>query len=66
MTEIAMILDLAVGLLQSVTPVLQIIQQANAEGRTTLTPDEWTTIKSAADAAHAKVAGLIGTTPPAP
>lgn len=48
---IAEALDLLVQAAQTVSTLAPIIKQAQAEGRTTLTPAEWATVTGAADAA---------------
>lgn len=47
-------LDLAVTAAQTLSTVMPIIQQAQAEGRTTLTAAEWATITAGANAADTK------------
>lgn len=57
----------AVNLLASVAECAQVvsglIQQASAEGRTTLTAEEWSAVTAAADKAHAGLTAALEAAP---
>jgi hypothetical protein len=52
-------IDLLVALLQNAQAISQIIQQAQASGSDTLTPDQWATIIGNDDSAEAALAAAI-------
>jgi hypothetical protein len=63
MTVVAAI-DLMLALLSRAAEVSQVIAAARAEGRDTLTPDEWAAILKADDAARdALLAAIMRATP---
>lgn len=66
MTDIAIALAAVRALLQNAAPILGVLQNANAQGRTTLTDDEWAQVRSAADAAHANLEAALQDSPAGP
>ena len=56
---IALAVDLLVALLDNASSIGQIIQTAQAEGRTDLTDDEWKLIVGGDDSAEAAVVAAI-------
>ena len=52
-------LELLLALLAKTSEISALIAQARAEGRDTLTPEEWSTITAADDAARARLADAI-------
>lgn len=56
---IALAVDLLVALLDNASSIGQIIQTAQAEGRTDLTDDEWKLIVGGDDSAEAAVIAAI-------
>jgi hypothetical protein len=66
MTDIAIALQLLTAILSNAAPVLAVLTQANAEGRTTLTDEEWAQVRASADAAHAALESAIGGSAPPP
>lgn len=59
MPTVAAAVDLLVSLLQASQTVSELIQSANATGRTTLTTDEWAQLQGEASTAHAKLEALL-------
>lgn len=47
-----LLLQLLIALTGQIGPISTLIAKMNAEGRTTLTPEEWATVDSAYAAAH--------------
>lgn len=47
-----LLLQLLISLTSQIGPISALIAQMNAEGRKTLTPEEWATIDSGYAAAH--------------
>lgn len=52
-------LDLLVAAAQAVSQIAPIVKQAQAEGRTTLTADEWSQVTGADDSAEAALSTAI-------
>lgn len=49
----ALLLQLLISLTSQIGPISDLIGKMTAEGRTTLTPEEWATIDAGYAAAHA-------------
>ena len=58
-TTVALAIELVIQLLNKSTDIATLISKAQAEGRTDLTIDEWTSIVSADDNARAKLVEAI-------
>lgn len=56
-------ITIALALLSNAGQISMIIQQAKAEGRDTLTPEEWAIITSSADSARASLVSAIQAAP---
>ena len=56
---LANLTNAALTSLQNAQIISTLIQKANAEGRTTFTPDEWKVITDADDAARGNLAATI-------
>ncbi len=54
------LVDVATRALTAHSKVISIVEKANAEGRTELSPDEWAVLLEADDAARGRLATLLG------
>lgn len=64
MNEVALAIELAASLVEQGAQVMQTLKGAAAEGRTTLTAAEWSSMLASANTAQAAVAQLLGNAPP--
>src|SRR5882757_1660591 len=60
-TAVAVAVDLLVELLKNAGQISQLIQTAQANGQTMLTPEQWATIVGADDSAETALAAAIAT-----
>lgn len=58
-TAISAAIGLTLQLLSKATEISTVVAKAQADGRTTLTPDEWQSITAADDAARASLVSAI-------
>ncbi len=58
-TAVSVAVDLLVALLNNATQISQLIQQAQANGQTTLTSDQWSQITGNDDSAEAALTAAI-------
>ena len=56
---IANAIDLAIAAMQAALQIQQMVQSATAQGRTTLTADEWSAITGAENSAEAALSAAI-------
>lgn len=59
MNELAIAIELAASLIEQGSKVMQTLRAAAAEGRTTLSDAEWSSMTAAANAAQGSVAQLL-------
>jgi hypothetical protein len=58
-TAVSVAVDLLVALLNNASQIGQLIQQAQANGQTTLTPEQWAQIAGSDDSAEAALTAAI-------
>jgi len=58
-TAVSVAVDLLVALLNNANQIGTLIQQAQANGQTTLTPEQWAQITGADNSAEAQLAAAI-------
>jgi len=59
-TAVSVAVDLLVALLNNASQIGSLIQQAQANGQTHLTPEQWAMITGADNSAEAQLAAAIG------
>ena len=58
-TAVSVAVDLLVALLNNAQQISQLVQEAQANGQTELTPEQWATITGADDSAEAALLAAI-------